>query len=68
MVSLSHSPHVCHFILDFVVFFFLLRYDFKLKVSNWPLNINIWLFYTIIHCQRAGVDTKVPYSSLGSYS
>ena len=40
---LSHSPHVCYFVLD-VVFSCLLRYDLKLRVSDCPLNINILLF------------------------
>ena len=43
MAILSHSPHVCHSVLD-VVFSCLLRYDLKLKVSDWLLNINILLF------------------------
>ena len=54
---LSHSPLVCHFILD-VVFCCLLRYDLKLKVSDWPLNITILfvlLSYTKLHYKRAGV-------------
>ena len=55
MAILSHSLHVCHFVFD-VVFSCLLRYDLKLKVSDWPLNINIFryivvlLFYTELHC------------------
>ena len=51
------SPHVFHFVL-YVVFSCLLRYDLKLKVSDWPLNINILLFYTEVHFKRAAVDTK----------
>ena len=38
MAILSHSPHVCNFVVE-VDFSCLLRYDLKLKVSNWPLNI-----------------------------
>ena len=43
MAVLSHSTHECHPVLD-VVFSYLLRYDLKLNVSDWPLNINILLF------------------------
>ena len=53
MAILSHSPHVCHFVLD-VAFSCLLRYDLKLKVSDWRI---VLLFYTELHCKRAGVDT-----------
>ena len=57
----SHSPHVWHVVLD-VGFSCLLRYDLKLiiKVSDWPLNINILLFYTEIHCKRAGSTLRYP--------
>ena len=33
MAILSHSPHVCHFVLEFVVSC-PLRYDLKLKASD----------------------------------
>ena len=66
MGILSHSPHVCQFVLD-VAFSCLLRYDLQLKVSDWPLNISLLLFAQKFHCKKAGVDTKAPYSSLGSY-
>ena len=46
MAVLSHSPHECHPVLD-VVFSYLLRYDLKLNVSDWPLNINILLFVVL---------------------
>ena len=65
MAISSHSPHVCHFVLE-VAFSCLLRNDLKLKVTDWPLNTNMLLFYTELHSKRAGVDTKVRYSSLGS--
>ena len=64
----SDSPHLCHFVLD-VVFSCLLRYDLKLTASDWPLNRNYCCF-VVLHrrtLQGSGVETKVPYSSLGSY-
>ena len=56
-ISIASSAHLSHFVLD-VVFSCFLRYDLKLKVSDWPLNITILfvlLSYTKLHYKRAGV-------------
>ena len=56
-------PHVCHFVLD-VAFSCLLRYDLKLKVSDWPLNTLMYSCFVVLHtntrCKQAGVDTEGP--------
>ena len=63
MAILWHSPHVCHFVLG-VVFSYLLKYDLKLRVSDWLLNINTLLFCTELHCKKARSTLRSPISLL----
>ena len=63
MAILSHPPHVCYFVLG-VVLCYLLKYDLKLRLSDWLLNINTLLFCTELHCKRAGSTLRSPINLL----